>query len=71
MQTGVSFIASLNDIRIRHAVSLLVSTSLSVNEIAGRVGIQDINYFNRLFRRKYGMTAQAYREMLQKGDQPQ
>ena len=39
-----------------------ISTGDTVTEIAVRCGFDNLSYFNRLFRRKYGMTPKEYRE---------
>jgi AraC-like DNA-binding protein len=51
----------LEDLRLRRALSLLYSRTLSVKEIAFSCGIRDVNYFCRLFRRHVGMSPGEYR----------
>ncbi len=51
----------LDDLRLRRALSLLYSRSLSVKEIAFSCGIRDVNYFCRLFRKHTGMAPGEYR----------
>ena len=58
---GLSFVQYLNDYRLSKAAGLLVSTEDSVTDIAQRCGFDNLSYFNRLFRRKYGMTPGRYR----------
>lgn len=41
--------------RIQEAFNLLQTTSLSVTEIALRVGFSDTNYFSRYFKKVYGL----------------
>jgi AraC-like DNA-binding protein len=50
----------LNSIRIFHAKRLLRSSSQNVSEIALAVGIRDVNYFSRLFKKKVGMSPSDY-----------
>ncbi len=57
---GIPPLAYLNDIRLHHAKRLLLESSLSVKEIAQRVGIPDPNYFSRLFRRKFKKNPTRY-----------
>ena len=52
----------LNRIRIEKAISLLVSTDLSVTEIAFLCGFQDSNYFARKFRELTGKTPSTVRK---------
>lgn len=48
--TGRTFIEFLNLYRVNEAEELLRSTSLSVTEIAERVGFCNINYFDKVFK---------------------
>lgn len=50
------------DVRLDHAAHLLRETSLPVQEISERVGVGSINYFYRLFKKKYGETPVSYRK---------
>ena len=59
--TGLSPTEYLIAVRLFHARRLLKSTSLTIDEICGRVGIPDHNYFSRLFRKRYGQSPTAYR----------
>ena len=54
--TGQGFTAYLNDHRLNLAAELLRITDATVLDIAGRVGFDNLSYFNRLFKRRYGMT---------------
>lgn len=47
--------------RIRQAKRLLRTTDDAIIRIAGQVGIDNINYFNRIFKKQCGMTPSAYR----------
>jgi AraC family transcriptional regulator len=58
---GISPRDYLEDLRLRKALSLLYSRTLSVKEIAFSCGIPDVNYFCRLFRRHTGMSPGEYR----------
>lgn len=51
--------AYLNDLRLQHARRLLLTSSLTVKEVAAAVGIPDTNYFARLYRRKFGVRPSA------------
>ena len=53
--------AYLNDHRLNLAAELLRITDATVLDIAGRVGFDNLSYFNRLFKRRYGMTPREYR----------
>lgn len=60
--TGQPFVSYLNDYRLSRAGGFLRTTGDTVTEIAVRCGFDNLSYFNRLFRRKYGMTPKEYRE---------
>lgn len=47
--------------RIRQAKHLLRTTDDAVAHVAGQVGMDNINCFNRIFKRECGMTPRAYR----------
>lgn len=61
--TGLSPLQYLHELQINKAKSLLANTGLSVSEIGMHVGIENTNYFIRLFRKKLGMTPGQYRIM--------
>lgn len=61
-QMGSSMTKYVNQLRLRQASIQLTSTTKSIAQIAMDVGIDDVNYFYRLFKAQYGMTARAYRE---------
>ncbi len=60
--TGFSPIDYLITQRIERAKTLLKNSSMSVGEISEEVGINDINNFTNLFRKKTGMTPGEFRK---------
>lgn len=62
--TGVSFIDSLNEIRLGHACRMLVNTRYSIAEIFYKCGFHNISNFNRIFKKKKGCTPKGFRESL-------
>ncbi len=60
-QTGMSIREYLNDKRLRHAAVLLGNTKLSVTEISSQSGFNNVTYFNRMFKVKFGLTPGEYR----------
>ncbi len=48
--------------RIEKAKELLADTKLSVEEISGRVGFWDSDYFRRVFKQFTGLSASVYRK---------
>ena len=59
--SGESLLTYLNRIRIEMAKNTLVSSNLSVKEIAYSSGFQDEKYFLKLFKKREGMTPSEYR----------
>ena len=53
----------LTKMRLHHALSLLVCTTLSIAEIAARTGFVRSNYFGRVFRENVGVTPLEYRRL--------
>lgn len=53
----------LNHVRISRALELLQVTSLSIAEIASRVGIYDANYFSRLFKKVTGYPPRYFKSI--------
>ena len=58
---GTGFTEYLNDYRLTMAERMLRSTDFSVLEIAGASGFDNLSYFNRLFKRKYGLSPGKWR----------
>ena len=50
-------------LRIEGAKNLLRNTTLPANKIGTMVGIEDENYFYRLFKSKVGMSANQFRKV--------
>jgi AraC-like DNA-binding protein len=61
--TGQTFVHFLHDMRLRHACSLLVSTDMSVMEIAYEVGYGSYKTFSRTFHESKGITPKDYRKL--------
>lgn len=60
--TGWSFHAYLNFLRMERAKELLCHSNAPIREIAESVGIDDQNYFSRLFRKTVGVSPMAFRK---------
>ena len=58
----------VRQLRIRHAMQLLTTTTLTNSEICQKIGIADYNYFFRVFRKQTGFTPQAYRKQFGETD---
>ena len=59
---GVSFTTYLCDFRLNIAARLLVTTDDSILSIAESCGFFNLSYFNRTFKKKYGVTPGGYRK---------
>lgn len=53
--------------RIKQTLKLLSTTKLSIQTICSYVGIDDSNYFTKIFKKKIGYTPSEYRKMLTAG----
>lgn len=58
---GTSFIDYLKDYRLTMAARLLQSSDNAIIDIASEVGFDNISYFNRAFKAKYGVSPRNYR----------
>ena len=58
---GLSVSQYINKVRLSKAGKLLNSTELTVKEICNQVGIENDQYFYRLFKKEYGTTPAQYR----------
>lgn len=58
---GTSFIEYLNDYRLTMASRLLLSSDATILSIAEEVGFDNLSYFNRSFKRRFGQTPSMYR----------
>ena len=61
MHMGSSFIEYLNDYRLTMAEQMLRSSDAPILEIAGQSGFDNLSYFNRIFKRKYGVSPGKWR----------
>ncbi|MBM7565104.1 helix-turn-helix transcriptional regulator [Paenibacillus sacheonensis] len=61
--TGMSPLQYVHHLQINRAVTLLLTTDLSVQEIGEQAGQPNGNYFIRLFRKHMGASPGAYRSM--------
>ncbi len=61
-QSGSSFVDYLNGTRLEHARAYLSSTSMSIQAIAECCGYTSAGYFNRVFKKRYGLTPGQFRD---------
>lgn len=60
-KSGKTFGENLQNIRMTRAKSLLKNTSMSVEHIASAVGYQNVEHFDRTFKKRFQMTPVQYR----------
>lgn len=60
-EIGVNFLAYLTNIRMEKAKKLLLSTALSITDIAERSGYSDYRVFTKVFKKSEGVTPSQYR----------
>ena len=59
--TGHSVLGYFNLLKIQSACRMLDDTSMKINQICCKVGIEDCYYFTRLFTQIMGMSPRKYR----------
>ena len=60
-----TFSEIVKNVRMKKARTLLKNTSMTVESIADSVGYQNVEHFNRLFKKKYDVTPVQYRNSKQ------
>lgn len=60
---GMGFIQYLNEYRLNIACQMLRESSDSILNIAAMTGFDHLSYFNRIFKRKYGVTPGEFRKL--------
>lgn len=61
-KTGKNYLTYLTEVRMEKAAELIEKTDLTVTEIAGMCGYNDISKFIQVFKKYYGKTPGKYRE---------
>ena len=61
--TGMPFGAYLQDIRLRFALSVLQSSSVSITEACYISGFSNLSHFTRVFKKKYGYSPRERRRL--------
>ena len=67
---GCTLTEFVNKQRIDHSIMLLQQSSNSIQEIAAECGMQDVNYFIKLFKKQTGLTPNRYRAQAGKQSSP-
>ncbi|WP_059052874.1 response regulator transcription factor [Paenibacillus senegalimassiliensis] len=61
-ETGVSLLTYLNEIRMNKAHEMLSTGNYLIKQVSMEVGIPDPFYFNRLFRKRYGVAPKTIKK---------
>lgn len=61
-EVGETFIEYVTNMRIRHAVRLLVETDMTLAQITDEIGYTSVQQLFRVFKKSFGMTPGEYRE---------
>lgn len=59
--SGQTFLNFLQNCRIQRCCRMLLKTDHSIEFIANSIGYQDMKFFNKLFKKKTGVTPRQYR----------
>ena len=61
-KVGITFQDVVKNERMKKARSLLRKTNQTIETIAAEVGYENVEHFNRLFKKNYGITPVQYRK---------
>lgn len=68
---GLAFSFTEPDQRLAACKELLISSNLSVAQVASSAGFSSQSYFSQIFRKKTGMTPRQYRSRYSKKQAPE
>ena len=63
-ETGMPLRLYVQARRLDAARTMLLTTSMTVMQVAEKCGINDFNYFARIFKKRYGISPSAFRRRL-------
>lgn len=58
---GITMTEYINNVRLNYAELYLQTTSLTLEEITENIGLLSTSYFNKIFKKKHGITPNKYR----------
>ena len=61
-ECGMTFRDYLCGVRLKHGATLLRGSDLSIDAVARLVGYEDPAFFYKMFKKRFGMTPDAYRK---------
>lgn len=59
--TGKTFKQIVQEVRLKNTIDLLKTTKMTIVDIMEEVGYENITYFYKIFKAKYGVTPHEYR----------
>lgn len=62
LYSGRNFTELLQERRLNQAAYLLKTTSLKVSDVGEKVGYENLSYFHRIFKARYGLSPFQYRK---------
>lgn len=70
-EVGITIFSYITKKRLHSAIKLLNTSSMSIQEIAYYVGIDDANYFTKLFKNEFSCTPSQYRKNIGYSKKPE
>jgi len=52
----------VKEIRLKRAAQILVQDKMNISEVAYAIGFNDVTYFRKCFKEKFGMSASDYKK---------
>ena len=68
---GKTYVAYVNELKIRNACQALIETDQNITDVAFSVGFNNLSHFNEQFLRLKKMTPRAYRRQVSLGTVPE
>jgi len=59
-ETGLTLTQYFNNVRLQHAVYYLEHTTMTIQEICERVGLNSTSYFNKIFKKEFHLSPSKY-----------
>ncbi|MDD9267133.1 response regulator [Paenibacillus sp. GCM10023248] len=69
LETGENMSDYILRLKMESAAAMLADQTLKIYEVSLRLGYQNPNYFNKVFKKYYALTPQEYRQGLQPNEQ--
>ncbi|MFB5763545.1 response regulator transcription factor [Paenibacillus medicaginis] len=66
MHTGLTILDYVTKLRMEKAKELLVNTNMRVQHVSEQAGYQNVKYFSRQFKQRFGCTPAKYRDQVLK-----